>query len=161
MILSKKKIIFTFLSISILASVYTIISPKNYINENEIFDWVRDYITVSIGNITEKYKKKYNVQTVVNGEDYKSQQQIFVDFLSKKITQRLKKYHSRDKIIQSIRDSFEFNFNYFIFPDSLLHKTKLNYYREMLSFVANIMGNNKSVNCSSDREYKLFLENLV
>ena len=86
MILSKKKIIFTFLSISILASVYTIISPKNYINENEILDWVRDYITVSIGNITEKYKKKYNVQTVVNGEDYKSQQQIFVDFLSKKMT---------------------------------------------------------------------------
>ena len=150
------KILYLLIIFSFLYLLYYTISPKNYIHENEIFEWVTKYITVVLRDITEKYKKKYyDIHMVINQES----QKVFVEFLSKEITERLKKYHSRDKIIQAIRDSFEFNFNYFIFPDSLLHKANVNYYREIVTNI--IGGKNKSLSYQNDRDYKIFLENLI
>ncbi len=153
MILFKTKIQF-FIFVIFFFGMVNVWYPKNIIHEKEIFEYVRDYITMSIRKITETYEKKYNSPMIIN-QEYLSQQSAFVDFLSKEITKRLKKYHSRDKIIQSIRDSFEFNFNCFIFPDSLLHKTNVNYYRELINFVT---GKNHFHN---ERDYKLFLEGLL
>lgn len=150
------KILYLLIFFSFLYLLYYTISPKNYIHENEIFEWVTKYITVVLRDITEKYKKKYyDIHMVINQES----QKVFVEFLSKEITERLKKYHSRDKIIQAIRDSFEFNFNYFIFPDSLLQKANVNYYREIVTNI--IGGKNKSLSYQNDRDYKIFLENLI
>lgn len=154
------KIIYLFLFFSFLYLLYYTLLPKNYIHENEIYEWVKKYIAVVIQDITEKYKTKYyDIHMVTNQDSYLSKQKVFVEFLSKEITERLKKYHSRDKIIQAIRDSFEFNFNYFIFPDSLLQKANVNYYREIVTNI--IGGKNKSLSYQNDRDYKIFLENLI
>lgn len=84
----------------------------------------------------------------------------FIIPISKKITYELGKYVRGDEILNEIKINIsEPNINIFLFPDTFIKKTKIQYYRMFLDNIYNII-EEESDNLN-DENSKLLLESLV
>lgn len=84
----------------------------------------------------------------------------FIIPISKKITKELGKYVRGDEILNDIKINIsEPNINIFLFPDTFIKKTKIQYYKMFLDNIYNII-NQESDNLN-DENSKLLLESLV
>ena len=121
----------------------------NRIDEIDSFIYVKQYMKQSIFQII-SHRGKINTIDKISLEDE-------INKTSKKLAKSLSRFPRGKQILDKLKKVRQNDFNFFILPDTLLQKAKLNYYEFLLD---------KSYQISNEKNYlnnvesKIFLEKI-
>lgn len=153
--------------ILLFTSIYIAQKRERIYNNEELvesFLLVKEYIKKSLLTISERLLEHKKIKPSTSSIN-KHQLDQKINKLAKPIASSMIHFKRKGQILDQIQKMLSINnnnnsanMNYFLLPDTLLHQSKVDYYKDLVELIYEILGQRYETASFSDEESKLYIE---